>query len=255
MLALMRQSNAAEEAGDAALTQRLLERCLELDDGGDTAARGRADLPPFRLRPYLTLANLLLEQADFAPALGILTRARDRWPDDPSLHLVFGRCYQRQQDWARCELAYRRSFELQPRAYICTLIAAALDKLRRPRQAVWWLRHTLVVDPDYEEAHFNLGCLDDKRGKRDAAEQRFRRALELDPDYADAHDRLGDLLLDRAMASLVPTQHRDWPAALAHLTRAVELAPDKEDRRDLLTEMHLEASRAGQTAGRNPTTS
>jgi Tfp pilus assembly protein PilF len=75
-----------------------------------------------------------------------------------------------------------------------------------------------VVDPDYEEAHYNVGCLHRREGDRTAAVARFRRAVELDPDYAVAHAALGEELF-----AAEPLANR--AEAVAHLSRAVALDP------------------------------
>ena len=234
---LLKQAESARDAGDHELGGRLLERCIELDDGTDADVSGDADRPPFRLRPYMILAENLLQRGDAGRALALLTRALERWPGDPDLHMLLGQSYAARDDWEHAVQSYRRSFDLDQRAYVCILLASALDKLQRPHEAWWWLRHSLVVDPDYEESHYNLGCLDVRRGDNDAADQHFRRALELDPAYADAHRELGALLLARARTAPAPTAHQDWRPAFEHLSRATELAPDDDRSRSLLAAM------------------
>ena len=243
---LFKQALLAGEAGDRERHHELLQRCIELDDGTDAGLFGDGDLPPLRLRPYLILAEELRNQGDIDRALALLIRASERWPADSDLLLVLAECYKDQKDWERAAQAYRASFDRRQDALVCCLLASVLDKLGRHHESWWWLRHTLVVDPDYEEAHYNLGCIDVRRGDLDAAEQRFRRAIELDPAYAIAHYQLGDLLLTRAVATPDPTAHHCWRPALEYLSRAAELAPADERPRILLAAMRREAARANQ---------
>jgi len=42
------------------------------------------------------------------------------------------------------------------------------------------LRKALKVDPDYEEAHYNLGYIYRLKGKSNLAEKHLRRAIEID---------------------------------------------------------------------------
>ena len=148
---LVKHATAASDVGDHELADSLLERCMALDDGTDTDLLGDVDLPPFRLRPYLILADDLLKRGDAAKALLLLCRARERWDNQPDLHLGVARCHQALEHWPEAEAAYRRCIELDPRAYVCILLASMLDQLGRDEEAVWWLHHSLVIDPNYEE--------------------------------------------------------------------------------------------------------
>jgi len=222
----MRTALVAHEGGDREAEDRAWLWCIELDEGSDAALKGKPDLPPFRLRPYLIHAENLRERGDAPAALMILDRALVRWPDDADAHLLAGQCHESQADWGRAEAAFRRSVELDPSASACVLLAHSLDKLGRGHEAVEWLHHSLVVDPDYEESHYNLGCLQEQDGNIDAAIERFRRALEIDPDYADAHARIGSLLLRRALHSTLAQDHVDWPLAFGHLCSATKLQPE-----------------------------
>jgi tetratricopeptide (TPR) repeat protein len=244
IIRLFKQALLANEAGDQARYLELLERCIELDDGTDADVLGDGDLPPLRLRPYIILADELRKRGEIDRALSLLARASERWPADSDLQLHLGACYNDQKDWERAAQTYRASFDRRQDAFVCILLGSVLDELGRHDESLWWLRHTLVVDPDYEEAHYNLGCIDARRGDLDAAEQGFRRAIELDPEYADAHFQLGDLLLTRAVATPDPTAHRCWRPAFEHLSRAAELAPKDERPRIVLAAMHREADRA-----------
>lgn len=55
----------------------------------------------------------------------------------------------------------------------------------------------LVADPDYADAHLNLGRLDHDAGELGAAEARYRKALQCAPEDATAHFNLAVLLEDR----------------------------------------------------------
>lgn len=223
---LIREASASREAGDGAAEDRALLRCIELDDGEDRDLRGEPDLPPFRLRPYLSYADALLNRGDAVGALRILDPALARWPSDADAHLLAAMCRRALKQWEAAESALRRSFELDARAYTCIFLAQSLDKLGRVQEARWWLRHSLVVDPNYEESHFNLGHVLEQEGDIEAAIESYRRAVELDRDYALAHARLGSLLLARAMQTAPAHEQPDWSLAFDHLERATKIDPD-----------------------------
>ena len=60
-------------------------------------------------------------------------------------------------------------------------------------------RRAIAIDPEYADAHYNLGVLLDHKEDYDGAEQHYRRAIAIDPEYADAHCNL-DILLEQRKA-------------------------------------------------------
>lgn len=193
MMKAMREAIALES--DPSAYDRAMERCLALDDGEASDARGEPSLPPFRLRPYLVYANQLIRRGAAGRAVAIVEPLQSRWPDEFHLHLTLGAAFEAIGVWNRAEASYRRANEIEPRPYVCVMAGKMVDHQgQRVDECIAWLHRALEIDPDYEEAHFNLGCIDERNGDIDAAIARFRRAIELDPDYADAHARLGALL-------------------------------------------------------------
>lgn len=77
----------------------------------------------------------------------------------------------------------------------------------------------LDADPNYADAHLNLGRLDHRAGDLAAAEARYRRAIQCDPEDATSHFNLGVLLEDR-----------NCPQAAAEAyEQAIALDPDLAD--------------------------
>jgi tetratricopeptide (TPR) repeat protein len=184
------------EASTAELSasESLYERCIDLDDGADVDVMGDANMPPFRLRPYLLLAGIAMNRGDHERAAAVLQRALLRWPDDAFALGMLGQVYLELARLHDAEIALRRSVDLEPNPATCVFLGVAVDRQGRPDEAVQWLHESLAIDPNYEESHYNLGYIDERNGDIEAAIARYRRALELDPDYAIARARLGALL-------------------------------------------------------------
>ena len=49
----------------------------------------------------------------------------------------------------------------------------------------------LRINPDYAEAHYNLGVVYGQQGRTDEAIREYQAALRINPDYAEAHYNLG----------------------------------------------------------------
>ncbi len=73
-------------------------------------------------------------------------------------------------------------------------LGAALSKKGRLDDAIAEYHRALELKPDYAEAHANLGVALYRKGRLDDAIDEFREALELNPDYANAHNSLGSVL-------------------------------------------------------------
>ena len=58
-------------------------------------------------------------------------------------------------------------------------------------EAVASYRRALELNPDFAEAHNNLGTTLKDQGKLAEAVASYRRALELNPDFAEVHNNLG----------------------------------------------------------------
>ena len=86
---------------------------------------------------------------------------------------------------------------------------------RRGRCGDRLLSAALEIEPDYAEAHNNLGMALAGRGEVDAAMPHFRRALQIDPDYALTYDSLGNAMAKRGRLDL----------AIPLYGRALEFAP------------------------------
>jgi tetratricopeptide (TPR) repeat protein len=73
-------------------------------------------------------------------------------------------------------------------------------------EAITSYRRAISINPDFAEAHCNLGVLFKELGKLDEAAASHYKALAIKPDYAEAHNNLGTVqqdqgLLDEALAS------------------------------------------------------
>lgn len=83
-------------------------------------------------------------------------------------------------------------------------------------QAIRAFTLALETDPNYAEAHYNLGTLYLKQGKPDEARRHLLRALELRHDYPDALNNLG----------LLAAQAGDARQGIAYFQQAIDQRPD-----------------------------
>lgn len=99
---------------------------------------------------------------------------------------------------AEARLAYRQALELDPQfADAHTNLGRLYHQAGNVAQAEAHYRQAMALAPDDPIPCFNLGVLLDDLGRREEAAQMYRQALARDPQLADAHYNLG--LLYEAM--------------------------------------------------------
>jgi tetratricopeptide (TPR) repeat protein len=112
---------------------------------------------------------------------------------------------------------YRRAMELNPNfADAHYNLGIALMELGKPEEAAACYRRALELKPDYANAHNNLGHALIVLGKSDEAVACCRRALALRPDFVEAHNNLGIAFLEQGKVD----------EAVACFRRALELKPE-----------------------------
>jgi tetratricopeptide (TPR) repeat protein len=174
-----------------------------------TRRRARASVAaPRRSDPALALLGEAVshhQAGRLAEAETLYERVLALSPRQPdALHLLGVTAYQR-GDHARAEALIESAIAIRGNdaAYHNNL---ATVLLARGRPAIAALHRALALNPQYAEAHNNLGNAHQNAGDLDAAIASYRRALACRPDYAEAHGNLGRALhtagdLDAAVAS------------------------------------------------------
>ena len=72
-----------------------------------------------------------------------------------------------------------------------------LRQVGRIPEAIEHLEHALRVEPDFAEAHYNLGVALEQMGRIEAAIGHYEQALRIKPDYAEARNSLAQLRATR----------------------------------------------------------
>jgi len=138
-----------------------------------------------------------LEKGDLAQAYEEFGKARDALPDNDQAHFGLGLALYFQGKFEQSFLEYQRAIELNPRVpEYYNNMAATLGKMARWKDVIKYCQEALDI-PSYSTpgfAYFNMGCAYINLGKSEKAINCLRRATKENPEYSNAHAQLGKAL-------------------------------------------------------------
>ena len=115
------------------------------------------------------------------------------------------------------EVGFRKAAELNPNyADAHSNLGATLQDQGKLEGAIEAYQRALKIKPDHADAHYNMGNVLKDQGKRDEAIESYQLALKIKPDYANAHNNMGIVLKDQGK--------RD--DAIESYQRALKIKPD-----------------------------
>jgi tetratricopeptide (TPR) repeat protein len=97
----------------------------------------------------------------------------------------------------KAERAFRQSLAAKSHPFTWVFLSETLLRQGRDKESKNCLRRALLLNHDYEEAHYNLGCAYKLSGQYALAERHLKRAIEIDPKYSLAYAELGHVWLLR----------------------------------------------------------
>lgn len=209
------------------ILQQTLNRAEELHRQNDLTGaiqnyRAALQIAPDHPQALHGLGAALLQQRDFAKAMGYLIQAHNITPDDPHLahtlrvaHNNWGNALQAEGDALAAIDHYVQALTLAPDS-VQTLynLGTALQTLGRHGDAKTYFCQALALSPDFTEAWSNRGVAAHELGHFDEAIDCFQRALTLNANCLNTHLNLG----------LAYAAHRDMDLARACARQALALA-------------------------------
>ncbi len=206
----------AEEDGDLPRAMAYLERVVDLEPA----------VGPFWAR----LGCLQEDAGDHEQAIVNFRRAIELNNESAGAHSGLGRCLHVIGRHEEALEAYRTSIQLKPAAHrFCLLAGFYLDE-DRIEEAMQASREALKIEPDYEEAFYQLALAHreiDHRANGEGDEEArtqaikcLREAVRLDPDYRVAWHELGSMLV---------RDSHTRSEGIEALRKAIKLDIDRED--------------------------
>jgi tetratricopeptide (TPR) repeat protein len=195
---------------------QLTEKAEKLEEAGsarEALASWREALKHFTT-PYLLyrLGRLAMELEEWTEAEGALLQAVNLAPDFPGPYNSLGLLSLERGDYQTAQDYLKRGLAVEESAGTYSLLGTAQRSLGMTKAARWSYGKAVKIDPNYEEAYYNL-ALTYKSEQPDKALPLLEKAVALDPEYECAHRELGNTLrkLDK------------YPEAEDHLRRAIDL--------------------------------
>jgi tetratricopeptide (TPR) repeat protein len=142
------------------------------------------------------LARLDYDARAYTPAISRLRRVIELDPNMMRAYNNLGLCYDSLGQFDEAVQSFTRAIELnrrqkQPSAWPPLNLAVSLISLNRLDEAVAQLHEALSYNPQFPQAHYQLGLALEKQRKFDEAIAPLQRAVELDPLYPEPHYTLG----------------------------------------------------------------
>lgn len=195
----------------------LTEKAEQLEDEGkleDALEFWRAAIQresdPVVLCQFGSLARRLKKWSEAESALMIAMNAA---PELPYPFSLLGSLYFDQDMLEEAREYFQRSLTIERSAPTLTQLGVLHLELGLTDEGRTSLNEAIAIDPNCEEAHYNLG-LTYREDQASKAIECFEKATELDPEYAMAHRELG--------WALSRLEEKDAEAEY-HIRRAIEL--------------------------------
>ncbi len=202
-----------EDVNMTALLGATLLKAGEFEEAEEMLRR-TIQLAPSFAKPHEDLGYLLVEQGRAEEALPVLTTATRLDPSLERAHLCLGKALALLGRGKEADVAFERSFELNP-VRKTLAIAAEHQKEGRLKEAQALYRQVLQANPENVDALRMMGKIALGEFRIDEAERYFRRTVTLAPDFVGAIIDLGQALKEQSR----------FEEAIGNFRRAIEMEP------------------------------
>lgn len=213
-----------ELQGDALVQQnfrRAAERCYVR----------ATELDPKRASAWRALGRVRVELGYEGAAVNALQKSIDLGRDDFATYVLLARAQVASGNPCGAFQAYVLAFqkgEGDNELYVDASTLYLNEVVRRAHKdaaecAQAWLERAIERNPQFKQAHFELGVLKEELGRKDEAIAHYRRAIELEPEFLPALRNLALLYFER----------KDTKNTREMVQRALKVEKDPECRKAL----------------------
>ncbi len=179
---------------DKLTTEELTEKAEQLEESGKLVealeywrAAVQRDSDPVSLCQF---GNLARTMGKWSEAEGALVLAANLAPELPNPYTLLGFLYLDQDMLEEAMSYFQKALEIEQTAAGLTSLGMVQLELGLNEDERASLKEAIRIDPNYEEAYYNLG-LTYHQDQRARAVELLAKAVQLDSEYAMAHRELG----------------------------------------------------------------
>lgn len=165
---------------------------------------------------WLMAADCDKQQGRLSDALQSLRIARRCNPTSHMALISIGLLHLEMKKPKLAQRIFQKAVHCKPTAVGYIFLGKAFCQQGQFNQSKSCYLSALRLEPDNEEAHYNLGVCCQEGRQYSRAEKHFRRAIEIDPKYAWAYAELGSVLFKK----------KRYQESYKALQRSVKLDPD-----------------------------
>ncbi len=179
---------------------------------------------------HFNLGEVLLQQGNLTEAITHFQRALQIRPDFSRVHFRLGSVFAQQGNFQAAVASFQEVIHDKGNVPHDVLISVLYQlgtlhiQLGDLQEAIVYLESTIREDPQFPEAHLNVGLIYSELGNTEKAIKHFQKAIDLESRYALAHNNLGLIYLDQEKLE----------AAIHYFENALQLHPDYADARENL---------------------
>jgi len=170
---------------------------LHLERGNETEAmkylKKAASISPNDSARQISLGSLYAKNDLFKEAEKAFQHAITSDPKNAELQTQIGEIYLEHGQAEMAVEAFRGSLSLNETVHVYNRLGIALRRKNRYKEAIEEFYKALVIEPDNEVVHYNLGRAFLEDNQKDGAIGAFKKALECNPDFNEAKEMLDKL--------------------------------------------------------------
>jgi tetratricopeptide (TPR) repeat protein len=211
--ALQKRADEAEEAGDLPLALELWKERSKTDEDGIAFLQSG--------RIAQELGNWKEAESAYTEALRLQpSSSLAKFVSSPIVDLLLGGLWSKRTDKDGIESLqtakkwFLKALKIERNAPTLTLLGAACAKLDEAAAAREAFEEAIEIDPNYDEAMYNLAVIEEDTDPPKARDL-LERVIQIDPDYALAHQMLGRVYV--RLKDLVRAEH--------HYRRCLQVNP------------------------------
>jgi len=167
---------------------------LQLKRGNEGAAmealQQAAALSPNNPERQVTLGKLYMKAGKMEDAKQAFAVAIAHAPRNPEFHKEIGEAYLAAGHDDQAAIAFRSSLGVEEDPNVYNRLGIALRRQKHFKEAIAEYKKALLLSPNDEVLHYNMGRAFQEDGQLDSAITAYRKALKIDPDFAECKEAL-----------------------------------------------------------------